>query len=110
MKPTEKQIQDSIIDYLRRKKYYVMRLNSGKMSYTYKGKRAFMNLLPAGTPDLIAFKALYPGEPLHAKLYFIEVKKPGNKLTVLQEEKMKELERYGSKCIVATSIDDLERL
>ena len=68
-----------------------------------------MMLAEKGTPDLMAFKKIYPGKPGNI-LIFVEVKRPGKKPTYLQEQKMKELEEYGAKCIVATSIDDLKDL
>lgn len=87
--------------------WYVMRLNSGKMSRTYTNKsgvtkKRFINMLPPGTPDLFALKK--------GRVAFIEVKKPGNKPTYLQEEKMKELQSYGAVCLIARDPEDLEPL
>jgi hypothetical protein len=118
--PTEHQIQYLLMGYLRRKGYYVERLNSGKFSAGEgRSKRFIMGVTP-GTPDLIAFKQ-YQGKldcikcdnpvgGLYTDLVFIEVKRPGNKPTALQKAKMEELEEYGARCIVATSVEDLETM
>jgi hypothetical protein len=107
MKPTEQEIQKTIIDYLRLKGYYVQRMNSGKMSYMYKGKQSFMSLADAGTPDLLAFKRYQYQATGGVEMYFIEVKRPGKKPTTLQLAKMSELQEYGAACLVATSVNDL---
>jgi hypothetical protein len=71
-------------------------------------------MMKAGTPDLMAFRPL-----IHTNvdcgrktidLIFIEVKVPGNKPTILQQEVMKELEEYGARCLVIHSVDELEEL
>lgn len=98
---TEHQIQTQIISFLRLKGFYVIRLNSGRMSYEYKGRRKFMMLAEKGTPDVMGFK--------YGQVLFVEVKRPGKKATLLQEMKMRELEEYGAKCLVATCIEDLEK-
>lgn len=71
-----------------------------------------MQLCAPGTPDIMAFKIienpLSSGRFSTVDLLFVEVKRPGNKVTILQEAKMKELEGYGARCKVATSIEDIE--
>lgn len=74
-----------------------MRLNSGAIQ-TVNGMR--VRLSEAGTPDILAIK--------QGRIVFIEVKRPGNKPTERQIAKMKILEEYGAKCIVAHSVDELE--
>ncbi len=110
---TEHQTQTQIINFLRIKGWYVMRLNSGKMRYTNSsGKQKFVMLQDPGTPDIVAFRqdiSLRTVE-VGVKLIFIEVKVPGNKPTWLQQQKMQELEKYGAKCFVATSVEDVEKL
>lgn len=109
--PLEHQIQQEIINYLKFRGWYVMRLNSGRMPYTYKGKQKFMMLAEKGTPDILAFKkAIWDGEfEGDAELYFIEVKRQGNKPTALQLAKMRELEEYGAQCICVHSLEELQR-
>lgn len=78
-----------------------------------------IQLAEVGTPDLMCFKtipgaALYEGENQswrlgrYVSLFFIEVKRPKMKATLHQTMKMKELESFGAKCFVATSIEDVE--
>lgn len=66
----------------------------------------------AGTPDIMAFKRTWLGTKEAyleaADLIFIECKRPGNKATPLQTAVMKELESFGARCFVATSIEDVE--
>lgn len=110
MNLTEHQIQDQIIQYLRTKHYYVQRLNAGQYSMGEGRYKRFVMGVAAGTPDIMAFKEGYQcpncGER-HLKLLFVECKRPGKKATLLQEAKMEELEEYGARCIIATSVDDL---
>jgi len=92
-----------------------------------------IQLAEAGTPDIMAFRmgaryfaqivdpsTLNPkvGEKIFVEsvhkaewpeLLFVEVKQEGGKITPVQEAKIKELTEYGARCIVATSIEDLER-
>lgn len=118
--PTEAEIQKTLIEYLRLRKYYVQRLNSGAMRMQYKGKDYMMRMSEAGTPDIMAFKGdPYPKHYLNLdgtvsqapalKLYFIEVKRTKKiRASEAQVAKMKELESYGARCLVACSIEDLK--
>lgn len=109
---TEHQIQNLLIHYLRVKGFYVMRLNSGAI----RVDKRLIRMAEKGTPDMLAFRELIslvvPPRIVSMKttnMIFIEVKRPGNKPTFLQKLKMEELERYGAKCIVASSIEDLQK-
>ena len=109
--PTEHQIQTQIMNYLQMKGYYVMRLNTGMIENKYGGR---IRLSPAGTPDIMAFKNgnCDVGSKLHfeckdVELLFIEVKRPQNSPTRLQEMKMEELVSFGAKCLVAHSLDEV---
>jgi len=112
--PLESEIQKQIIDYLKLKHYFVMRLNSG--SYAVNGGKSFVRGCEPGTPDLLAFKVLGKriGQPDHIhvglNLFFIEVKRPKGRVTELQEQKMIELEAYGAICLVIHSVDELQAL
>ena len=72
---TEQQIQAKLIKELEANGYYVV-----KLIRTNKN----------GIPDLIAI-------PKDSDVRFIEVKKPGNKPSKLQEYRMKELNNFGIK-------------
>lgn len=91
----EKLIEHQIEQYLRMKGFYVQKMQAGSMFV--EGRR--IKMAEAGTPDILAVK--------DGKVTFIEVKAPKGKLTLLQEEKMKELEEYGAKCFVARSVEDV---
>lgn len=99
--PTEKQIQTTIIGYLAYRGYYVQRMNSGKLRQVSRttNKEYMVNLSVPGTPDLLAIK--------NGRALWIEVKVKGNKPTMLQLAKMKELMSYGCQCVIAHSIADL---
>lgn len=102
--PSEHQIQNDIFTYLAYKGYYVLRLNSGAV----KTKTGYMRLSPKGTPDLMAFKG-YSGHG-GVNLLFIEVKRPGKKVSPEQEIMMDMLSTYGARCIVAYSVKDVEEI
>lgn len=121
---SEKQIQQQIMNLLRMKGYYVMRMNSGKYSVGEGSSRRFIKGHEAGTPDVMAFKKGVANVDLdkveykpnarflitgyYIDLLFVEVKAGRNKPTTLQTMKMKELEEYGAKCLVAYSVEDVE--
>ncbi len=115
--PTEHQIQDGIIGYLRVKGYYVQRLNAGQYAVGEGRQRRHVIGVAAGTPDILAFKQeteKFRVDNIEAisqvvRLLFIEVKRPGKKPTALQKAKMEELTEHGAECVVATSIADLEK-
>lgn len=113
LKISEHQIQNQVISAGWLKGWFVLRLNSGKVtsSYTYKtndkGKlgqtvQRHINLSEPGTPDLMLFKQTATG--LH--IMFFEIKTPTGKVTSLQAQKMKDLSRYGAHCYTVRSLDD----
>lgn len=115
---TEHEIQSDIIQFLRIKGFYVQRLNSGRIPIGEGRSRRMIQLAEVGTPDLMAFKGYlrrlddgFGGEILHsdAQVLFIEVKRPGNKPTIHQEHKMRELESFGARCLVAHSVEEVEK-
>jgi hypothetical protein len=117
---TEAQIQQQIIGFLRFQGFYVQRLNSGMLPMGEGASRRMIRMTKAGTPDLMAFRSIHekilltaPGqrsiERTRVQLVFIEVKRPGKKPTMLQSQVMAELEEHGALCMVATSIEDIER-
>jgi hypothetical protein len=109
LQATESQIQTAIMGFLRYKGYYVQRMNSGAMR---DQRNHLIRMNRPGTPDIMAFKPCrYNAKSLtrhyHADLLFIEVKRPGNNPTYLQQAVMKELEEHGARCIVAHSVDEV---
>jgi len=79
---TEQQIQKKIIDKLTQQGWYVVKIIKCNKN---------------GTPDLIACK--------ENETVWIEVKKPGEKLSPLQEYTIKQMRSKGLKVIVADSED-----
>ena len=111
VKPRESDIQNECIAYLESQGYYVQRLNAGG----YKMAGGFVHGVKAGTPDIMCFKEgdCDPAElgnqyEVHAELIFIEVKRPGGKITLLQEKKIEELREYGARCMVVYSLEELQ--
>lgn len=92
---TETEIQAEIREYLQLSGWLVYRMNSG-------GRRGRVTLHPAGTPDLLALK--------NGRVVWIEVKKPGEKPSNIQLEVHDLLIENRFEVIIATSIDDVERL
>tara|TARA_R100000734_G_C3270497_1_gene66591 strand:+ start:99 stop:338 length:240 start_codon:yes stop_codon:yes gene_type:complete len=70
---TEQQIQSKRIKQLESEGYYVIKLTTTNKN---------------GIPDLLAI-------PKDSKVLFVEVKKPGGKLSKLQEYRIKELKKHG---------------
>ncbi len=102
---SEHEIQNAVIAYLTLKNFYIIRLNAG----SYKTKTGYVQGVKAGTPDVMAFKKdTARGYYGSVRLYFLEIKKPGKKATKIQEERMKELEAKGAKCLVIHSVSELE--
>lgn len=97
-KVKEQVLQNHIREALSYAGWYTFRMNAGRI----QGKFGLIKLHEAGTPDILAIR--------DGKCTFIEVKIKPNKPTDLQIMKMEELERFGARCIVAYSLDDIEEL
>ena len=93
----ERAIQAACIEYLRYRGYYILRLNSGALP---NAQGRSVRMLPAGTPDVLAIK--------DGRALFVEMKRAGAKPTVLQAMTMDTLSRHGARCLVATSVEDLQ--
>lgn len=99
----EQDIVNSILDYLRIHGAWAIRVNSGgKQVENQKGKKHFIRMAPAGTPDIIA---IWPGGLGMA----IECKVPGNKPTDIQQATLEMIREIGGLSIVAYSTDDVEK-
>ncbi len=109
--PLEHQTMQQIVNYLKYKGWYVMRLNSGRYSVGEGRSRRYIMGQEKGTPDLLAFKPVIRENRRYREiedLLFIEVKRQGNKPTELQLAKMRELEEYGARCLVIHSLEELQ--
>lgn len=73
LKETEHQIQSAILDYLKLKRVFHWRNNTGKMFSNYKGKTRMISFGTVGSPDIFALKG--------GVLYGLEVKSATGKPT-----------------------------
>lgn len=108
LKPTESQIQESILQWLQYdRKAYVIRINSGKVrvhhNYTKKSgekvnRYSMVKLAPEGTPDIVG---CYDG------IFFaIEVKKPGKKPRPEQLQHIEDIQKTGGIAFWASDFNE----
>ena len=101
IKPTkEKDIQAVILQYLNLKGYFCWRTNAGAMKIDNRFIR--FSYAP-GISDII-------GIARDGSFIAIEVKRPGKTTTVTQKAFLKEIEKHRGYAIVATSLDDVEKI
>lgn len=99
MKIFEKDIQRSIIDYLRLKGVLCWKNSTGGIYK--KSTDSYIPSQSVGAPDIFALD--------EGTFYGIEVKRPGGKLSDKQSEFLRKIEENGGVAIVATSIDDVAK-
>lgn len=97
---TEKQLQDSIIEYLRLNKLFVLRVNSGKVQNMLTG--SWIQLAEKGTSDIIC-------ENKYHRLSFIEIKTSVGRLSDEQTSFLREQHMAKRPWCVAMSIADVTR-
>jgi VRR-NUC domain len=95
----ESDIQRQILDYLRLKRIFHFRNNSGAFAGEYKGKQRFFRFGAAGSPDIICVIA--------GQFVGIEVKAPKGRMSDHQKEFQEKLEAAGGKYILAYSLEDV---
>lgn len=107
--PLEKDVQASIMQWLRLQGAFPIRLNSGAFAGEYKGRRRFVKFnSEPGCSDIIA---VLPG----GRLLACEVKRPGWKFRPSDHHEQEQasfleaVRRRGGVGIFATSIEDVER-
>ena len=94
----ESEVQRVLLDYLKAKRIFHYRNNSGAMAGNYKGKKCFMRFGAMGSPDIVSvIKGQYVG---------IEVKGTGGKQSDHQKEFQENLERAGGKYLLVYSLED----
>lgn len=98
--PSEKQIQDSIIDLFHAKGLYIQRVNAGFATNFHTGN--IMRLADAGHPDLIGCDA-------QNRLCFIEVKSKTGRLSMEQIRFLREQNRKNRRWCVCVSYEDALR-
>lgn len=99
--PLEKEIQASILDYLKLKRIFCWRNNSG------------MQFLPSANGKMRAIRIGLPGSAdilgitNDGRFLAIEVKRPGGKARPEQQEFLDAISSRGGLAFVATSLDEV---
>jgi len=101
MRPTENQIAQQVVDYLRLHGWRVHRLEAD-----LRGPKARPKREDAGTPDYIAIRQR-GGPGSSYEVWYLEVKRPGARLRRSQEIWIADSRERGWNVAVASSIDDL---
>jgi hypothetical protein len=99
--PSEHEIQTAIINWFNYHRWFVWRNNSGMIAVGEGKYRRMVKMGLAGLPDVFAIK--------DGILACVEVKRPGNKPTDLQKQRLEQLEEHGAWTLVAYSVDDVEK-
>jgi len=94
--PLEKDIQFAFINLLRKCGFFVIRHNNVKIT----GKKTFVKMedYEKGMPDIMT---LYRG-----RWYCIEMKRPGGKLSIFQEQRKIEIDDNGGTYLIISSIKE----
>lgn len=98
----ESAIQAHVLQYLRLRGIKAYRINAGMIPTGEKRSRRMIRLAPKGFSDIMG---VMPG----GRAIFVECKAKGGKLTQFQEMFLDEMRQQGAVCVVARSIDDVER-
>lgn len=99
MKLTEHEIQSQILDWLKAKRIFHWRNNTGAMASTYKGKSRFMRFGVKGSPDIYVLQL--------GQLMGIEVKAGKNFQSQAQREFEVAFARAGGIYLVAWCLEDV---
>lgn len=98
--PLEKDIQKSILDYLKARRIFCWKEHSGGI---YKPDGS--GYIPLGLKGKADILGIYKG-----KMLAVEVKRPSGRLSADQEYFLKRVRENGGIAIVAHSIDDVEKV
>lgn len=99
----ETQIVKAILDYLKLKKIFHWRNNSGSFITKHKdGSAGYYSFGQAGSPDIFAV--------IEGKIYGFEVKNEKNKQTENQTRWQNEFQNNGGIYAVVRSIDDVKKI
>lgn len=105
MEPTEAQIQKAILDYLKLKGHFAIRVNTQGVPMWNEGGRmkGFRPSPMKGVADILGVKK-------GGQFFAIEVKKKGGKPSPEQVQFLKEVEARGGIALVAYSLDEVTNL
>lgn len=109
MKIPERAIQGQILQYLHYRGIKAYRINAGMIPTGEKRSRRMIRLAPKGSADIWGVLPADRDGNNAGRAIFVEVKAKGGKLTQFQELFLQEMKEQGAVCIVARSIDDVER-
>ena len=98
MKLSERDIQKQIMDWLKLKRIFHYRQNSGAQLASYKGKQRFFRFGYKGAPDIVCV--------INGQYVGLEVKTSAHEQSLAQVEFGVELERAGGKYFVVHSLDE----
>ena len=123
-KPREADVQRLILDWLAAKKIWHIRLNTGAMSGSHKGKRWFVKFGKPGMADIVVMPRISSVDV--EKCYdcgaktentstwtyptWIEVKSPVGKQSPEQKRFREEVESQGMQYILARSLEDVKKV
>ena len=102
-KLSENDVENAVLDFVRIKGYYPIRLQSGLFRTPDKSAR-FVRIGVKGLPDYICVHS-DPKHPL--PVFFMEVKGSDGRLDPDQISKIAELEVYGFRTAVVSSVEEL---
>lgn len=106
---SEHQIQEAVKEYCLYHNIYVWRSNSGRFPIGVGSNRRMVIGSPTGTPDLIGVIGPNFAEGRYVgRMIALEIKKPLNKPTDIQNRVMTELAQHGAIVWVIHSVDELE--
>lgn len=107
--PTEAQTQRAILDLLAAKRIFALRMNTGAMSGSHKGKRWFVRFGVKGMADIVAFPwAVIPLIGVTAiRPLWIECKSASGKQSDEQSLFQAQVEENGHCYLLARSVDDV---
>lgn len=100
---SEHDIQTAILNYLAYADTFAWRNNSGMIAIGEGQARRSIRLGKAGMPDILG--VFGPSYTTYGRLFGIEVKRPGQKATLLQQRTLGELASFGAIVFVADSAD-----
>lgn len=107
--PLEKDVQSTILQWLRLQGAFVIRLNSGAFAGEYKGRRRFVRFnSEPGCSDILGILA-------DGRFLAVECKRPGWKFRpndhheAEQASFLEAVRKRGGVALFATSIEDVER-
>lgn len=107
-KTPESYVKAAVIEYLKLRKVFFLRLNSGSMIVESKGKQRRIAMGEKGTADLLVF---VPDELEcleNSRAYWLECKAEGGKQTPAQKEFQKRVEQEGHRYLIVRSVDDVK--